>query len=48
MKVNQKCISDLGAAAYLLMHDFKVIGRNLINLLLIICQVNSIDLMLAS
>ena len=27
MKVNQKCISDLGAAAYLLMHDFKVIGR---------------------
>lgn len=27
MKVNQKCVSDLGAAAYLLMHDFKVIGR---------------------
>ena len=27
MKPNQKCVSDLGAAAYLLMHEFKVIGR---------------------
>jgi hypothetical protein len=27
MKKNQKSVSDLGAAAYLLMHDFKVIGR---------------------
>ena len=27
MKVNQKSVSDLGAAAYILMHDFKVIGR---------------------
>lgn len=23
----QKCVSDLGAAAYILMHDYKVIGR---------------------
>jgi hypothetical protein len=27
MKKNQKSVSDLGAAAYLLMHDLKVIGR---------------------
>lgn len=27
MKKNQKSVSDLGAAAYLLMHDIKVIGR---------------------
>jgi hypothetical protein len=27
MKKNQKSVSDLGAAAYILMHDFKVIGR---------------------
>ena len=27
MKRNQKSVSDLGAAAYLLMHDIKVIGR---------------------
>ena len=27
MKNNQKSVSDLGAAAYLLMHSFKVIGR---------------------
>jgi hypothetical protein len=27
MKLNKKCVSDLGAAAYLLMHDIKVIGR---------------------
>lgn len=27
MKKNQKCVSDLGAAAYILMHEFKVIGR---------------------
>lgn len=27
MKKNQKCVSDLGAAAYILMHDYKVIGR---------------------
>lgn len=27
MKRNQKSVSDLGAAAYILMHDFKVIGR---------------------
>lgn len=27
MKPNQKSVSDLGAAAYLLMHDLKVIGR---------------------
>ena len=27
MKVNQKSVSDLGAAAYILMHDLKVIGR---------------------
>lgn len=27
MKFNQKSVSDLGAAAYLLMHDLKVIGR---------------------
>ena len=27
MKLNQKSVSDLGAAAYLLMHEFKVIGR---------------------
>ncbi len=27
MKKNQKCVSDLGAAAYLLMHEYKVIGR---------------------
>lgn len=27
MKKNQKWVSDLGAAAYILMHDFKVIGR---------------------
>lgn len=27
MKKNQKSVSDLGAAAYLLMHDWKVIGR---------------------
>jgi hypothetical protein len=24
---NQKSVSDLGAAAYILMHDYKVIGR---------------------
>ena len=27
MKYNQRSVSDLGAAAYLLMHDLKVIGR---------------------
>lgn len=27
MKKNQKSVGDLGAAAYLLMHEFKVIGR---------------------
>jgi len=27
MKKNQKSANDLGAAAYILMHDFKVIGR---------------------
>lgn len=27
MKKNQKSVSDLGAAAYILMHEFKVIGR---------------------
>ena len=27
MRKNQKSVSDLGAAAYILMHDFKVIGR---------------------
>lgn len=27
MKYNQKSVSDLGAAAYLLMHELKVIGR---------------------
>lgn len=27
MKNNQKSVSDLGAAAYLLMHSFKVMGR---------------------
>ena len=27
MKKNQKCVSDLGAAAYILMHEDKVIGR---------------------
>lgn len=27
MNCNQKSVSDLGAAAYLLMHDLKVIGR---------------------
>ena len=27
MKNNQKSVSDLGAAAYLLMHELKVIGR---------------------
>ena len=27
MKTNQKSVSDLGAAAYLLMHELKVIGR---------------------
>lgn len=27
MKSNQKSVSDLGAAAYLLMHELKVIGR---------------------
>ncbi len=27
MKKNQKFVSDLGAAAYILMHDYKVIGR---------------------
>lgn len=27
MKKTQKSVSDLGAAAYLLMHDYKVIGR---------------------
>lgn len=27
MKKNQKSASDLGAAAYILMHDFKVMGR---------------------
>jgi hypothetical protein len=27
MKRNQKSVSDLGAAAYILMHEYKVIGR---------------------
>lgn len=27
MKKGQKSVSDLGAAAYILMHDYKVIGR---------------------
>jgi len=27
MKKNQKSVSDLGAAAYILMHQFKVMGR---------------------
>lgn len=27
MKRNQKSVSDLGAAAYMLMHDWKVMGR---------------------
>ena len=27
MNANQKSVSDLGAAAYLLMHEIKVIGR---------------------
>ncbi len=27
MKRNQRCVSDLGAAAYILMHNYKVIGR---------------------
>lgn len=27
MKKNQKSVSDLGAAAYMLMHDWKVMGR---------------------
>ena len=27
MKRNKKSVSDLGAAAYILMHDYKVIGR---------------------
>lgn len=27
MKKNQKSVSDLGAAAYLAMHDYKVVGR---------------------
>jgi len=44
MKNNQKSVSDLGAAAYLLMHSFKVIGRRGKDIYFALTKENSAEL----